>query len=191
MFSRQHFDINQDLVKFCSIHYQDNYIVSVTAYSDVYAPLVHYSDVMMSAMGSQITGVSIVCSTVCSGAYQRTHQSSASLAFYEGNPPDSPHKGPVTRKMFLFDNVIMQRFGNCVKHSTCIIVSRPYPQTMTMDYNPFLFNLSWKSGIKREFQFKYENKVTRYLTQQNIKLRALFEIQSRMSVSLTRLIKKR
>ena len=108
----------------------------------------------------------------------------------EGNPPDSPHKGPVTRKMFLFDNVIMHRFGNCVKHSACIIVSRPYPQTMTMDYDPFLFNLSWKSGIKREFQFKYENNVTRYLTQQSIKLRALFEIQSRMSVSVTRLIKR-
>ena len=27
----------------------------------------HYSDVMMSAMASEITGVSIVCSTVCSG----------------------------------------------------------------------------------------------------------------------------
>ena len=35
----------------------------------------------MSAMASQITGVSIVCSTVCSGADQRKHQSCASLAF--------------------------------------------------------------------------------------------------------------
>ena len=41
----------------------------------------HYSDVIMSAMASQITGVSIVCSAVCSGADQRKYQSSASLAF--------------------------------------------------------------------------------------------------------------
>ena len=64
----------------------------------------------MSAMASLITGVSIVCSTVCSGADQRKHQSSASLAFLRGNhrsPVDSPHKGPVTRKMFPFDDVIM------------------------------------------------------------------------------------
>ena len=41
----------------------------------------HYSDVTMSVMASQITGASIVCSTVCSGADQRKHQSFASLAF--------------------------------------------------------------------------------------------------------------
>ena len=41
----------------------------------------HYSDIIISAMTSQINGVSIVCSTVCSGADQRKHQSSASLTF--------------------------------------------------------------------------------------------------------------
>ena len=41
----------------------------------------HYSDVIMSTMACQITGVSIVYSTVCSGADLRKHQSSASLAF--------------------------------------------------------------------------------------------------------------
>ena len=41
----------------------------------------HYREAMMSAMASQITGVSIVYSTVCSGADQRKYQSSASLAF--------------------------------------------------------------------------------------------------------------
>ena len=39
------------------------------------------SDVIISAMASQITGVSIVYSTVCSGADQRKHQSSPSRAF--------------------------------------------------------------------------------------------------------------
>ena len=70
----------------------------------------HYSGVIMSAMACQITGVSIVCSTVCSGADQRTHQSSASLGFVRGIhrwPVDSPHKGPVTWKMFSFDDIIM------------------------------------------------------------------------------------
>ena len=57
----------------------------------------------MDAMASQITSVSIICSTVCSGADQRRHQSSASLAFVRGihlSQVDSPHKGPVTRKCF-------------------------------------------------------------------------------------------
>ena len=46
---------------------------------------------------------STACSTVCSGADQRKHQSPASLAFTRGIhrwPMDSPHKGPVTRKCF-------------------------------------------------------------------------------------------
>ena len=63
-------------------------------------------------MASQITSVSIVCS-VCSGAVQRKHQSSVSLAFMRGIqrwPVDSPHKDPVTRKIFPFDDVIMNFF---------------------------------------------------------------------------------
>ena len=41
----------------------------------------HYSDVIMSMMLSQITSLTIVYSTVYSGAEQRKHQSSMSLAF--------------------------------------------------------------------------------------------------------------
>ena len=44
----------------------------------------HYSDVIMSAMAFQITGVSIVCLTVCPGEGQRKHQSSVPLAFVRG-----------------------------------------------------------------------------------------------------------
>ena len=44
----------------------------------------HYDDVIMSTMASQITGFSIVWSTICSGAGQRKHQSSASLVFVSG-----------------------------------------------------------------------------------------------------------
>ena len=71
----------------------------------------HYGDVKMSAMASQITSLTIVCSTVYLGAVQRKHQSSAPLAFVWGIhrwPVNSTHKGPVTRKMFPFDDVIMK-----------------------------------------------------------------------------------
>ena len=43
-----------------------------------------YNDVIMSAMTYQIISVSVVYSTVCSGADQRKHQSSPSLAFVQG-----------------------------------------------------------------------------------------------------------
>ena len=46
--------------------------------------ITHYTDVIMSAMASQITSLTIVYSTVYSGANQRKHQSSASLAFVTG-----------------------------------------------------------------------------------------------------------
>ena len=70
----------------------------------------HYSDVMMDAMASQITSPTIVYSTVYSGADQRKYQSFASLPFVRGIqrwPVNSSHKGPVKRKMFPFDDVIM------------------------------------------------------------------------------------
>ena len=65
----------------------------------------------MGAMASQITSLTIVYSTVYSDADQRKRQSSASLAFVWGihqGPVNSPHKWPVTRKMFPFDDVIMK-----------------------------------------------------------------------------------
>ena len=73
---------------------------------------VHNSDVIMIATVFQITGFSIVYSAVCWGVDQRKYQIFASLAFVRGInrwPVDSPHKGPVTRKMFPFDDVIMKR----------------------------------------------------------------------------------
>ena len=72
--------------------------------------LMRYSDVIMDAMASHITSLTIVYSTVYSGADQRKHQSSASLAFVwaiHRRPVNSPHRWPVTRKLFPFDDVIM------------------------------------------------------------------------------------
>ena len=70
----------------------------------------HYSDVIMGTIASQITSVSIVYLAISTGADQRKHQSSASLAFVRGihrGPVNSPHKWPVMRKTFSFDDVIM------------------------------------------------------------------------------------
>ena len=64
----------------------------------------------MGAMASQTTSLTIVYSTVYSDEDQGKHQSSASLAFVREIhrwPVNSSHKGPVTRKMFPFDDVIM------------------------------------------------------------------------------------
>ena len=72
----------------------------------------HYNDVIISGMASQITSLLILYSSVYSGVDQRKHHSSASLAFVMGIhrwPVNSLHKGPVTRKMFSFDDVIMSR----------------------------------------------------------------------------------
>ena len=67
---------------------------------------IHYSDVIMGPMASQITSLAIVYSTVYSDADQRKLQSSASLAFAR-SPVNSPHKWQVTRNMFPFDDAIM------------------------------------------------------------------------------------
>ena len=70
----------------------------------------HYDDVIMGTIASLITSLTIVYSTVYPDADQRKHQSSPSLAFVCGihrGPVNSPHKWPVMRKMFPFDDVIM------------------------------------------------------------------------------------
>ena len=68
------------------------------------------NDFTMSAMASQITGISMDC--LLSRLFRRTSKEST-LAFVRGIPRwpvDSPHKGPITRKMLPFDDVIMISF---------------------------------------------------------------------------------
>ena len=70
----------------------------------------HYSDVTMSILASQITCDSTVCLCVCLDEHKRKHQSPCYWPFVRGihhTPVNSPHKGPVTRKSFPFDDVIM------------------------------------------------------------------------------------
>ena len=67
----------------------------------------------MTMLASQITSLTVVYSIVYSGVNQRTHQSSASLAFVREihrGPVNFPHKWPVARKVFPFDDVIMYIF---------------------------------------------------------------------------------
>ena len=71
---------------------------------------IHYYDVIMSAIASRITSLTTVYLIVYSRADKRKHQSSASLAFVRGvhrRPVNSPHKGPVTRKMVPFDDAMV------------------------------------------------------------------------------------
>ena len=71
---------------------------------------VHYNDVIIGAIASQTTNLTIVYSPFYPGADQRKHQRSASLDFVTGIyrwQVNSPQEGPLTRKMFLFDDVII------------------------------------------------------------------------------------
>ena len=90
-----------------------DYMYILSVYLALYQEdfLLQYTDVITGAIASQITSLTIVYSTVYSDADQRKYQSSASLAFVwriHRGPVNSPHKVPVTRKMFPFDDVIMR-----------------------------------------------------------------------------------
>ena len=106
----------------------------------------HYDDVIMEAIASQITSLTSVYSTVYSGADQSEHQSSASLAFVWGihrGPVNSPHKWPVTRKMFPFDDVIMvngnvsRPSGHCYPAVSVTSVVHRQPGTHFINWHPF------------------------------------------------------
>ena len=70
----------------------------------------HYSEVIMSPVAPKITNLTIIYSTVYSGADHRKHQSSVSLGLAQRIhrwPVNSLHKGQATWKIFPFDDVIM------------------------------------------------------------------------------------
>ena len=97
------------LINFPTNHMQIQTCLTVSTEAH---PVEHYNDVIMGSMASQIISLRIVYSAVYSGADQRKHQSSASLAFVRGihrRPVNSPHKWPIMWKMFPFDDVIMNR----------------------------------------------------------------------------------
>ena len=81
---------------FCIIQYANHCVISIGMTGEkVTIPQILNCDVIMSAMASQITRLTIVYSPVYSGADQRKHESSVSLAFVRGIhrwPVYSPHK---------------------------------------------------------------------------------------------------
>ena len=87
----------------------DNYKIQIRLWNP--RQTMHYIDLIMSVMTSQITSLTIVYPTVYSGADQRKHQSSMPLAKVRGIhrwPVNSPPKGAVTWKMFPFNDIIME-----------------------------------------------------------------------------------
>ena len=76
-----HLPVHRYTVKACAKFVLMTRKWNTTKWNFNHAGNVHNSDVIMSAMASQITGVLIVCLNVCSVADQRKHQSSMSLAF--------------------------------------------------------------------------------------------------------------
>ena len=73
---------------------------------------IHYIDVIMTTMASQITSITVVYSIVFSGADKKKTSKLRVTGLCAGNSPgpvNSPHKEPVTRKIFPFDDVIMYR----------------------------------------------------------------------------------
>ena len=91
-------------------------------FSGTSAPF-YYNDVIMSAVASQITSVSSICSAGCYGADKKTSKLRVT-GLCELNSPvtgEFPHKGPVTRRMFPFDDLIM-----FVPHSYKFMLSLHY-----------------------------------------------------------------
>ena len=101
----------------------------------------------MGTIASQITSLTIVYSTVYSDADQRKHQSSASLAFVRGihrGPVNSPHKWPVTRKMFSFYDVIMIYYSYVISAPWHFrgLASRLFVQQLVQCNNKYLLSSS-------------------------------------------------
>ena len=113
--------------------------------------MTHYSDVIKGSVASQITSLTIVYSKVNSGTDDRKHQSSASLAFVLGIhrwPVNSPHKWPVTRKMFPFDDVIMQNIVITIDVVAPNEASHSAKRSLLQSSNYFALNLKRSSIFK-------------------------------------------
>ena len=77
--------------------------------------ILHYSDVIMSAMASQISGVSIIYSTVCLGNIFKETSKFHVTGLCEGNSPvtdELPAQRTSNAEMFSFDDVIMSPDDN-------------------------------------------------------------------------------
>ena len=109
IFGNENIYIFKKFLEYCCIQSSDD--TARMGYISTNDFLNNYNDVIMGTIASEFTSLTIVYSTVYSDGDQRKHESSMSLAFVRGihrGPVNSPHKWPVTRKMFPFDDVIMK-----------------------------------------------------------------------------------
>ena len=105
-------DMWNDTLSLHGFMHRQFYNVNIQNVSRYVPPMrdIHYRGVIMSTMRAQITSLMLVYSTVYPGAGQRKHQSPALLAFVRGIhrwPGNFSCKGPVKRKIFQFDDVII------------------------------------------------------------------------------------
>ena len=75
----------------------------------------HYNDVIMGAMASQITSLTIVYSVVYSGTDQRKHQSSTSLAFVRESPAQNTGAWKKKSRLYVY------------KYHSHFLCMRPFP----------------------------------------------------------------
>ena len=136
--------------------------------------LMHYDDVIMDSIASQTTSLTIVYSTVLSGADQSKHQSSASLAFvWEIHrwPVNFPHKWPVTRKMFPFDDVIME-YG---KISRCINTTKQSKAKTVCIFLGIYCTSTWVAhGVIMLFALKVTNNICKPYTTRALLIMRIF-----------------
>ena len=108
----------------------------------------------MDTIASQITSLTTVYSTVYSGADQRKHQNSALLAFVRGIHRGPVHKWPVARKMFSFDDVIMNSRGTiALTTKKCMVTIFPSQVAQKSTWNfryllIFLFLIWMMYGLR-------------------------------------------
>ena len=138
----------EKIIHICDTKFKRIHDFILISPSELWGILLHYNDIIMNAMASQITGVSIVYSTVCSGADQRKHQNSTLVALLRGIhrwPVNCPHKGPLTRKIFPFDDVIM--ILSFASHCVCCGIAQTASQRRNgQDCMTFQTKLPLKSG---------------------------------------------
>ena len=127
----------------------------------------------MSAMTSQITSLTIVYSTIYSRRRSKKISKLRVIGFCEGNSAvtgEFPRKGPATRKMFPFDDVIKKQattgvFVKAIPHVKHVLAKYVWggiaplvysPVWRILDFSLQLFNNLWHFSAEEWFKmWKY------------------------------------
>ena len=102
----------------------------------------HYSDVIRSTMAFQITSLTIVYPTVYSRRRSKKTSKLRVTVLCVGNSPvNSPHKGPVARKMFHYDDVIAVWINKASLHFSLSGGTKPLHEPMLTSHKWGLWHL--------------------------------------------------